>query len=47
MSSARRHKSYSASLSSMNAQSEWSIIAWVARIELYGSTTAVETCGAG
>jgi hypothetical protein len=31
----------------MKAQPEWQIIACVARLELYGSTTVVETCGAG
>jgi hypothetical protein len=31
----------------MKAQSEWQIIARVARMELYGSMTAVETCSAG
>ena len=28
----------------MNAQSEWAIVVCVVSIELYGSTTAVDTC---
>jgi len=31
----------------MKAQSECSKVVWVVRMELYGSTTAVEICGAG
>ena len=34
-------------LSTMKAQSECSSVVCVVRIELYGSTTAVEICGAG
>jgi len=34
-------------LSTIKAQSECSSVVCVVRIELYGSTTAVEICGAG
>lgn len=34
-------------LSTMKAQSECSSVVCVVRMELYGSTTAVEICGAG
>merc|ERR1711957_827194 len=47
MSRLRRQMSYMASLSTMNAQSECSRVVWHVRMELYGSTTAVEICGAG
>ena len=43
----RRQMSYSASLSTMNATSECSIIACAHSTELYGSTTAVAICGDG
>jgi hypothetical protein len=42
---AQRQRSYNTSLSTMNAQSELSIIVCVATIELNGSTAAGETCG--
>ena len=38
-----RQMSYTASLSTMKAQSECSRVVCVVRMELYGSTTAVET----
>lgn len=37
-----RHISYIASLSTMKAQSECSSVVCVVRMELYGSTTAVD-----
>jgi hypothetical protein len=39
--------SYTASLSTKNVQSAFSIVLWVDKTALYGSTTAVETRGAG
>merc|ERR1711991_1271707 len=47
MSSERRQMSYIASLSSMTATSVCSSSECVESTELYGSTTAVETCGDG
>merc|ERR1719335_405407 len=47
MSSERRQMSYIASLSSMTATSVCSSCECVESTELYGSTTAVETCGDG
>lgn len=43
MESRRLQMSYMASLSTMNAQSEWLIVACVVSTALYGSTTAVDT----
>jgi hypothetical protein len=43
----RRQISYTASLSTKKVQSEFSIVEWVERTALYGSTTAVETRGPG
>ena len=47
MSRLRRQMSYMASLSIMKATSECSSMACEHRTELYGSTTAVDTCGDG
>merc|ERR1711988_1068303 len=47
MSRLRRQMSYSASLSSMTATSVCSSSECVERTVLYGSTTAVDTCGDG
>jgi hypothetical protein len=47
MSIVRRQRSAIASLSTMNAQSEWLIIACVARMELKGSATGMNTYGPG
>merc|ERR1719412_928191 len=47
MSSDLRQMSYMASLSSITATSVCSSKEWVDRTELYGSTTAVDTCGEG
>merc|ERR1719230_2400001 len=47
MSRLRRQMSYTASLSSITATSVCSSRECVERTELYGSTTAVETCGDG
>mmetsp|Transcript_12949 Transcript_12949/g.27497 ORF Transcript_12949/g.27497 Transcript_12949/m.27497 type:complete len:273 (-) Transcript_12949:506-1324(-) len=47
MSRLRRQMSYTASLSTMNETSAWSSSECVESTQLYGSTTAVETCGDG
>merc|ERR1719456_707033 len=47
MSRLRRQMSYTASLSSITATSVCSRREWVDSTELYGSTTAVDTCGDG
>ena len=43
----RRQMSYTASLSTRKVQSEFSMVLCVDKTALYGSTTAVETSGAG
>jgi len=47
MSRLRLQTSYRASLSRQKVQSVCSSKAWVDSTELYGSTTAVDTCGEG
>merc|ERR1719146_361746 len=47
MSRLRRQISYSASLSTWFVTSVCSRSEWTQRTQLYGSTTAVDTCGQG